>query len=72
MLMLVATAVFLYTEWREAYQVVDVRVINSHTGAAQTYRAHLKDVQGRSFETLDGRIVTLADVERMELGGSPE
>jgi hypothetical protein len=71
-LMLLASAVFLYSEWREAYQVVNVRVINSSTGAARSYQARLKDVQGRSFQTLDGRVVTLADVESMELGGAAE
>jgi len=71
-LMLLATGMFLYAEWREAYQVVTVRVINSHTGVARSYRARLKDVQGRSFATLDGRMVTLADVESMELGGDPD
>jgi len=70
--MLLATGMFLYAEWREAYQVVTVRVINSHTGVARSYRARLKDVQGRSFATLDGRMVTLADVESMELGGDPD
>jgi hypothetical protein len=68
-LMLLASAAFLYSEWREAYRVVNVRVINSDTGAARSYQARLKDVEGRSFQTLDGTVVTLADVESMEVGG---
>lgn len=68
--MLLSSAAFLYSQWREAYQVVSVRVINSNTGAARSYQARRKDIEGRSFQTLDGRVVTLADVERMELGGS--
>jgi hypothetical protein len=32
-----------------------------------SYQARRDDVKGRSFTTLDGRIVTLADVERMVL-----
>jgi len=70
--MMLASAVFLYSEWREAYQVVNVRVINSNTGAARSYQARLKDIEGRSFQTVDGRVVTLAEVESMELGGAAE
>jgi hypothetical protein len=42
-------------------------VINIDSGQSATYRAYRGDVEGRRFETLDGRIVTLADAERMEL-----
>ena len=68
-LMVVGSAVLLYSQWREGYQVVNVRIVNSNTGVARSYQARLKDIEGRSFQTLDGRVVTLADVERMELGG---
>ena len=44
-----------------------MRVINANTGEGVTYQARREDVAGRSFRTLDGRRITLADVERMEL-----
>jgi hypothetical protein len=32
-----------------------------------TYRAYRSDVRGRRFATLDGRQVTIADSERIEI-----
>ena len=67
--MILASALFAYREWDEAHRVVNLRVINVSTGEMVTYRAHKGDVEGRRFLTLDGRMVTLAEVERMELVG---
>lgn len=66
-LMLLATTVILYFEWEKDYRVVTVRIINADTGQVSEYQARRGDIKGRTFETLDGKIVTLADVERMEL-----
>jgi len=71
-LMLLATSVILYFDWEKNYRVVTVRVINSDTGQVSEYTARRGDIDGRTFETLDGRLVTLADVERMELDLSRE
>lgn len=68
--MVAVTVTFLYFEWQEAYRVVDVRVIDVRSGRTVTYQAHRRDVGDRSFETVDGRFVTLAEVERMEIGGA--
>jgi hypothetical protein len=58
----------LYLDYQAGREVVSVRVINANTGEATTYMARRADVRGRSFTTLDGRPVTLSDVDRMELG----
>jgi hypothetical protein len=71
-LMLLATSVVLYFDWEKNYRVVTVRVINSDTGRVSEYQARRGDIDGRTFETLDGKVVTLADVERMELELSNE
>lgn len=55
-------------DWLLAHQQVHVRVINVQTGAATDYQALRGQVQGRTFYTLDGRQVRLADVERLEMG----
>lgn len=68
--MLVGAGFFIYLEWQEGYQVVGVRVINSQTGKTVHYQARRSEIDGRTFRTLDGREITLAEVERMELGGS--
>ncbi len=64
----VFTGAFLFLlEWYDDRQVITVRVINSRTGEAAVYEAHKGKVYGRRFETLDGRLVTVADVDRVEL-----
>ena len=60
------TALFLL-EWYDDRQVITVRVINSRTGETVVYEAYKGKVHGRRFETLDGRLVTVADVDRVEL-----
>jgi len=61
---------WLYLDYEAGREVVTVRVINANTGDVTTYRARRADVKGRRFITLDGRPVTLADVDRMELGAA--
>jgi len=66
-LMLVGSALYLFLGWSSDQDLVRVQVINANTGATTDYQAHRGDVEGRSFQTIDGRRVTLADVERMVL-----
>jgi hypothetical protein len=65
--MIAGTALYLFQGWVTARAPITVRVINANTGEGVTYQARREDVAGRSFRTLDGRRITLADVERMEL-----
>ncbi|MEO5353229.1 MAG: hypothetical protein H7835_08465 [Magnetococcus sp. XQGC-1] len=58
----------VYEEWQAGRKPVVVRVINVQTGATTAYQALQGQVHGRTFQTLDGRQVRLADVERMEVG----
>ncbi|MBD3609739.1 MAG: hypothetical protein HUJ30_04255 [Gammaproteobacteria bacterium] len=67
LLMLSSTAFILYFDWEKNYRVVTVRVINSQTGNLNEYQARRGDIEGRMFETIEGKQVTLADVERMEI-----
>lgn len=68
-IMLGGAGFYLYHQWRDAYQVVKVRVIDTRSGQTVVYQAYKGDVAGRSFQTVDGRTVALAEVERLELGG---
>lgn len=68
-LMVLGAGFYLYHQWQDAYQVVTVRVIDSRSGKEVTYQAYKGDVEGRTFLTTQGRQVTLAEVERLELGG---
>jgi len=67
--MLLASAVLLYLQWRDEYRVVTVRVINTQTGQSLTYEARRGDVDPHRFQTLDGRTIYAAEVERIEIGG---
>ncbi|MBF0453868.1 MAG: hypothetical protein HQL72_03500 [Magnetococcales bacterium] len=58
---------YIYADWRESKMMVRIRVINAETGQVALYDAPKGLVFGRAFTTQDGRRVTLADVERMEV-----
>jgi hypothetical protein len=56
-------------QWWQDRDVVEVRVVNSISGSGVSYLVRKSDLGERGFRTLDGRIVTLAEVERMEVAG---
>ncbi|AGA90876.1 hypothetical protein Thimo_2125 [Thioflavicoccus mobilis 8321] len=60
-------AYFLIDHWSQAREAVTVQVINANTGRITYFQARRGDVKGRTFVTLDGQRVMLADVERMVL-----
>jgi len=65
-IMLAGALYFVYLEWEDSYQVVTVRVIDTRSGNTVNYEAYRGDVAARSLLTLDGKMVSLAEVERME------
>lgn len=65
-LAVVAAALF-YLNWTDDHSVIEIRVTNSRTGDATSYQAQKMTIQGRSFETLDGRMVTLGADDRIEM-----
>ncbi len=66
-IMILGSGLFLYAEWQDRYRVVTVSVINTQTGERTDYQAHRMDVETRSFITLDGVEINVADTERIEL-----
>ena len=46
---------------------MQILFINSHTGSEQSYHVYQGDINGRRFRTIDGRLINLADSERMEV-----
>jgi hypothetical protein len=64
-LMCVGTTFHLYRGWRHQHEVILVQVVNANTGQITSYEAHRGSIDGRRFQTLDGREMRLADVERM-------
>jgi hypothetical protein len=64
-LMLTGSAFYLFQRWEQARQVVDVQVVNPYNGQVQTYHTRRGDIDGRSFRTLDGRTIRIAEMERI-------
>jgi hypothetical protein len=65
--MILGSGLFLYAEWQDRYRVVSVNVVNTQTGETTLYLARRMDVEDRHFVTLDGREVSVSDIERIEL-----
>ena len=69
--MVLSSAVVLFFEYQKNQRILTVNVINTNTGEKTSYKARKGDIDGRSFITVDGDTITLADIERMELKGRP-
>jgi hypothetical protein len=57
---------WLLHAWRAAGEIVTVQVFDAGSGAMTEYQAYRSDLDARSFRTVDGRRVTLAETDRME------
>jgi hypothetical protein len=66
-LMLAGSAFYLFQSWEQQQQVLDVSVVNPYNGQVQHYEARRGDIDGRSFRTLDGRLIRIAEMERLIL-----
>lgn len=64
--LLVSAGIYTW-HWQQAHQIMSVRVVNSHSGAVESYRVYRADLEGRSFRTIDGIEIHLSDAERMEI-----
>lgn len=61
------SAGLLYVQYRQGQKVVEVKVINTYTGQVTVYFARQGDLSNNHFVTLDGRTITLATIERLEV-----
>lgn len=64
-LMLVGTALYLFQDWQHAREIVQLQVVNVYTGQVERYEAQRSDISPRSFVTLDGRRIQIAEMERL-------
>lgn len=62
-----ASGVVYFFKWQSDNAVVTIRVISAQQEQPFIYKARQKDFKGRTFTTLDGRVVKLGDSERIEL-----
>lgn len=65
--MAVSSLLLLYFELDEKQREVEVEVVNTQSGVRQSYRAQLGDVGHKSFTTIEGRSIHIADIERIEI-----
>lgn len=66
-LMLLGTGVYLVQGWQRDREVLRVQVVNTYTGKEASYLARRGEINARSFVTLDGRLVQIAEMERLIL-----
>jgi uncharacterized protein HemX len=71
-ILLLGVAGYLFMNWQDEHRELTVRVINTQSGQTTRYLVEKRALKGRSFETIDGRTVTLADTERMEVLAADE
>ena len=71
-MMLLGSALYFAWQVKESYRLVTVRVIDTQSGRSVSYSARRMDVEDRRFVTLEGREVTVADNERIELEPAPD
>jgi heme/copper-type cytochrome/quinol oxidase subunit 2 len=69
--MFAAILVTVYLGWRDSHQLLQVRVIDSRSGRVSEYEVYRGHLGERSFETVDGRQVRLAETERLEVATAP-
>lgn len=58
---------FFLHRWYDDRTLMEVRVIDTRSGEVSRYQAYKGDLEGRSFLTIEGRAVSIADSERMEV-----
>ncbi len=64
---LLVSALFMGWRWQDNRTLLEVRVISATTGEQVDYQAYKGDLEGRSFITIYGQRVSIADSERMEI-----
>ncbi|MGB5737501.1 MAG: hypothetical protein WBM40_23990 [Thiohalocapsa sp.] len=64
-LMVFGSGFYLFQSWDRQHQVVEVQVINPYSGQVQRYEVRRGDIEGRTFRTLDGRLIRIAEMERL-------
>ena len=66
-LLIAGSVLYFFNQWQDSNRIVLVKVIDTTTGRVVEFEAYKKDVDGRSFRTIDGRKISLAAVERLEV-----
>ena len=68
-LMISLGATLYYFDWKDDHTVVTIYLHRSNGSQPVSYQAYKYQLQDRSFVTIDGRSITVASSERMEILG---
>jgi hypothetical protein len=66
--LIVISATIFFFKYQSDNRIVNITVI-SGDGTSTVYQARQKSIKGRQFETLDNRLVTLGESDRVEMNG---
>jgi hypothetical protein len=66
-MLLLGSGAYLFVQWQDYSRVVTVIVVDTQSGRSVSYQARRGDIDERRFVTLDGREVSVANNERIEL-----
>jgi uncharacterized membrane-anchored protein len=61
--------VMYYMDWQDDHTVLTINLIRDAGAAPVTYLVYKYQLQDKSFVTIDGKTVTVASNERMEIEG---
>lgn len=70
LILMVGTGTFIYVQrWQDDHTVLTVNLYRSEQAAPVSFQVYKYQLESRSFTTLDGVRITVADNERMEILG---
>ena len=65
LLVILSSGIYIY-HWHQGNRIINIQV-TSEGGQTVHYQAHHKNIEGRQFTTMDGRLVTLGESDRIEI-----
>lgn len=68
-LMFGAAIIIYYQRWQDDHSIVTVSLFRGDQTAATTYQVYKYQLGERTFTTVEGTLITVADSERMEVQG---
>ncbi len=70
-LMIGVASLLYFLQWQDDHVLLTVTLYNNTGAAPVTYQVYQYQMSSRSFVTIDGIQITVADSERMEVTGLP-
>ena len=68
-LMIGAAIIIYYQRWQDDHTILTVSLFRNDQTAANTYQVYKYQLDSRTFTTIEGIVITVADSERMEVQG---